>query len=748
MTDRFERKIGEIGGPRSPDPEFRDRLERAIIHESAPEVTPAARWRIDGPRALSSRMRSRIEAAMTRRKRWSLSPLRLIAAAVAVVMLAGTTIVIVDRVGKRGSGGDERPFVAAPTNSPTPGSTPSTPPKAAPSGPSTLRGFKSAGQFLAYVHTEGLKQNGPYGIPGSIFEGGGYSGGPVAAAPGSAPRAPSMALPYEPYSTTNVQEAGVDEPDIVKTDGRRMIVLTHREIGGSVARLFDVRKGARFLDSIGFSEGEASGLFLAGDRVVVLEDRLAAPREARMATHVSARRWTTVTVLSVADPENIMVVSSMHIEGSYVDARLAGGVVRLVVASDALGPSPVSVGKGSPEELEAAEKANERSIRRSIAGDWVPHFVLQRTGRATTTGHVHDWSAISRPPDQAGLGMLTVLTIDPADPAPDNAMSIVGAGNEIYASLGNLYVTSNRWEDTIAARNGQPTGGMVTRIHKLDISDPASTTYLASGEVSGFLLNQFSMSEYAGRLRVATTVESFVGNTDTSESFMTVLSETAGRLVRVGSVGNLGKGERIFSVRFAGRTAYVVTFRQLDPLYVVDLRKPNHPRVRGQLKVPGFSEYLHPLSEALLVGVGRDASRSGVAKGLQLSLFDVSNPASPERIDNLIQGDYGQSGLDRDHHAFLYWEPERLMVVPAVISSDPQGIDFVGAIALTVSPTGEFGDPVRLTHVGRSGVNKDAPPEIQRSLVIGRRLLTISEEGILLSDLGTLDDRAWVPFLS
>ena len=757
MSDRFEREIAGIDGPRAVDAGFRTRLERAMLGAGTYDAG-AQRWEIDAPRELSPRARTRIEAAMTRPRRRFASPIRLIAAAMATVLVAGATVVVVDRVGRSG-GAPKRPFVAGPTPTTTPPTPPTPRPK--PNGPSTLRGFRSASDFLAYVRTEGLKQNGPYGIQGSTYYGGGF-GGPIAgpvpapAVPGSsapggsgspalAPRAPQTA----PYSRTNIQEVGVDEPDIVKTDGRTLAVLTGSVSGGSVLRLYDVTKGARFRDSLAFSEGAAEGLFLAGDRAVVFTRLFQAPREARSATHASNRSWTTVTVVSLADPDELKIVASMQLEGSYIDARMAGGIIRLVLSSQALGPEPVSIGTGKAKELRRAESANARSIRRSIVGDWVPHFVLERGGRATKTGHVHDWSAVSRPPDRAGLGMLTVLTIDPANPAPDNAVSVVGAGEEIYASLGSLYVSSHRWDDVVASRSSRPSSGVVTRIHKFDIRDPKRTAYVASGEVAGFLLNQFSMSEYAGRLRAATTVARFDGGRDSSESFVTILSDTGGRLVRVGRVGNLGKGERIYSVRFVGAMGYVVTFRQIDPLYVLDLRKPNHPRVRGELKVPGFSHYLHPIGETLLLGVGQDATEEGQPRGLQFSLFDVTDPTDPRRIDNHVEGPYGFTALQYDHHGFLYWAPQRLVVAPATVFNASSEDAFVGAIALAIEDDERFGVPERLTHQGRPGPGRSAPnPAIQRAFVIGNRLFTFSQSGLLLTDVRSFEDLAWVPFRS
>ena len=742
MTDSFERKIGGIDVPRALDPVFRDRLEHTMTHESDAAAAGSTRWSIDGPRDLPAPARARIESAMARRRRWVLSPLKMVAAAVVVLLVASATVVVVDRVGKRGGVGEDRPFVAAPSNSPNPPpTTPSAPSKVAPNGPSTLRGFTSASQFLAYVRGEGLKLAGPYGIPGATTGGFGGAGPQPPAPPGQPQSAPLRPAPEPGHSQTNVQETGVDEPDMVKTDGDRMVLLS-----GTVLRLFDVRKGARLLDTFDLPDNPER-LFLDDGRVIALGWRYPAPRQASSITHVSERIWTVVTVFEIASTDRLRKVSSVEIEGSYVDARLVDGVIRLAVAYTALGPQPVYANSSDPGIESAAEAENRRMIRRSTVGDWMPHYVVQQVGKAAKAGHVHDWTAVSRPPDRSGLGMLTILAIDPSNPRADNAISVVGAGREVYATTTHLYVASNARDDTVALREGRAPQEALTRIHKFDISDPKRTVYAGSGDVPGFLLNQFSMSEHDGRLRIATTTGvPGLETADPAESTITVLAEKAGLLVRVGSVGNLGRGERIYSVRFVGALGYVVTFRQVDPLYVVDLRKPSRPRVRGILKVPGYSDYLHPIGAGALLGVGRDATQAGVARGIQISLFDVSDPRNPRRLDNVIQGKNGETGLESDHHRFLYWAPRELIVVPAVIDDDPDyPVDFVGALALTVDPDTGLGRPVRITHTGRRGADPN-DVLIQRSVVIGQRLITISLAGLLISDLETLDDRAWVPF--
>lgn len=731
MNHDDERFFAGVDRPRPPDPAFLDRLERAMSDRENGVMEP--RWQIDAPRELPPGSADRIVRALVQRHR-PFRPTKLVAAFVAASLVAVATYAVTDRLGSR-TPPDRGPVAARPTpTSSAPTVTPTIAPteRPTPNGPATLRGFSSATRFLAYVRTEGLKQSGPYGISGSIEGGRGGYGGPSGGEPPGQVAAPSLPA-TSTYSQTNVQETGVDEPDIVKTDGRYMVIWE-----GDVLRVYDVRKGAKQTDSLEVDRRFDGGLFLSGDVVVVIGSRFGAPSAAEQITHVRDRMWTNVTAYTIADPTRIRKISSMDVEGELVDARLVRGVVRMALRSPALGPQPVYPKDSTAKAQKKAEAANARAISASTVGDWVPHFVLQRGRAKATAGHLIDWSSISRPAGRPGLGMLSLVTFVPQDPKPDNAVSVVGAGDTLYASTTNVYVTSMELSD-------EDDADLVTRIHKFDIADPARAVYVASGEVAGRILNRFSMSEHAGRLRLATTLSAFGQQPESSSSSVYVLSERSGRLVVAGSVGNLGEGERIYAVRFLGPMGYVVTFRELDPLYVIDLRKPNRPRVRGSLKIPGYSEYLHPLSTGFILGVGRDASKSGVARGLQVSLFDVSDPSAPRRTDSFVQGKYGYSGLEYSPHSFLYWAPERLVVIPAVLSDSEQTADFVGALAFVVNDD-EIGAPTKITHVGRSGTTKDAPPSILRSVVVGRRLLTISSDGVLISDLGTLEDRAWVPF--
>ena len=234
-----------------------------------------------------------------------------------------------------------------------------------------------------------------------------------------------------------------------------------------------------------------------------------------------------------------------------------------------------------------------------------------------------------------------------------------------------------------------------------------------------------------------------------SESFVTVLEQQDGELVEIGKVGGLGKGERIYSVRFIDDIGYVVTFRQTDPLYTIDLSDPTDPEVIGELKILGYSAYLHPVGDGLLLGIGQDATEEGRTLGTQISLFDVSDLANPERIHNHTLDD-GYSSVEYDHRAFLHWPQTGLTVIPVQQWSWDEDSEtesgFSGAIAVEATRDGikEIG---RITHgQDKEGEEYWWAPAIERSLVIGDSLYTYSYDGLLQSDLETVEPGTYVGF--
>ena len=282
----------------------------------------------------------------------------------------------------------------------------------------------------------------------------------------------------------------------------------------------------------------------------------------------------------------------------------------------------------------------------------------------------------------------------------------------VYASPSSLYVATQRYD----------TQAEYTSIHRFDISDPDRTGYAASGAVPGSLLNQFSLSEDKGVLRTATTV----GLGAAAESKVTTLSERGGRLVQRGQVGGLGPGERIFAVRFLGDVGYVVTFRQTDPLYTVDLADPDRPRVRGELKIPGYSAYLHPVGDDLLLGVGQEATDDGRVQGLQLSLFDVSDLARPVRLQH---AQIGAALLELGRRV----GPPRVPVVARDEAGAPA--DRQRGVHRRRRASGSSGRAASPRSGGsrHAGTGASWTPSVDRAVVVGDKVFTISGLGVKAS---------------
>jgi hypothetical protein len=625
-----------------------------------------------------------------------------------------------------------------------------------PAGALKLVAFGSCDDLLAGLRAAAKGTVTEYGLPGAMGSGFATGSGsrealaaPGQAVDGAAPAA-KAAVPDgaagTTHSDTNTAEPGVDEPDLVKTDGKRIVVVT-----GGVLRVVDPR-GRTVTGTLSLGEGGyATDLLLAGDRALLLMssggiDDVAGPR---------------LVLVDVSGAPRIL--SSYAMDGSLVDARQVGGVVRVVLRSTPRLNFPQLQNATSEQRLEA----NRAAIDRALPTDWLPRYAVT-TGGKTTRGSV-PCEAVSRPADYSGAAMLTVLTLNLAADSlgSGDPVTIVADGNLVYSNGPSLYVVNdNRWRVQPLILRVQPNGAPDVRpspsaprteLYQFDTSGTGRPKYLGAGSVPGYVLNQYALSEWKDNLRVAAT------SGDSSTVY--VLHRSGDTLRQVGSVGGLGKGQRIYAVRFDAGVGYVVTFRQTDPLYTLDLRDPAHPTVTGELEINGYSAYLHPLGNGRLIGVGQEADANGRVQGTQVSLFDVSNPAAPKRLAR-FHVQYGHSEAEFDPHAFLYWPATNLLVIPmtsmvatplpgstgsgggstgngAGVGKGLPGIPVpiapervAGAVALHVS-----GDAI--TQLGSVG-HQNEP--ISRSLVVDRTLWTVSQSGLGAYDLGTLATQAWLAF--
>jgi hypothetical protein len=604
------------------------------------------------------------------------------------------------------------------------------------------RAFRSCDALLTHARSEALRIAGAGGVPVRPAPGIPFPGltprGPVPAegSEDTANGPPAAVADAPDHSTTNVQEKGVDEPDLVKSDGQRAFALA-----GGKLRAIDLRGVApKVVDTLAL-DGNARELLLSGDRLVVFESGYAYATGGPMAVDFVPfpDPGSKLVEVDVSDPAHMRVVRTLELDGDYLSARLTGTTARVVVASY---PKPVPLAEGGGSEL----RRRRAGIRRSRLKTWIPSYKLTSASTGESAKHsLVRCNATRRPAVFSGLGMLTVLTIDLSKSiVPVDSDGLLTDARTVYASPSSLYAASERWFDPQPEGDADPPHGTTT-IHRFDTRDSDHTTFRASGNVKGHVLNQWSLSEYKGYLRVATTEEpqwwpgAAAGE---SESSVTVLQESGGVLSRIGAQGGLGKGQRIYAVRFIEDRGYVVTFRQVDPLYVLDLSDPAEPSVAGELEVLGFSAYLHPIGRDLLLGVGQDANDQGQLRGSQLSVFDVSDPAKPARLQHHAIGSGSSSEAEYDHHAFLWWPAASLAVIPLQIWPSKDGEEqFSGAIGFHAGAKG-IDEAGRVTHPHS---DQYAPP-IRRAFVVGDRLFTVSDVGIRSSRLDTLGDVAFAAF--
>jgi hypothetical protein len=605
-----------------------------------------------------------------------------------------------------------------------------------------LRATATCDLFLARARPHLARNVGPYGL--NVVAGRGFP-----AAGGDSRRTEAAPVSGVDYSPTNVQEAGVDEPDIVKSDGRTLFTVVN---GTTIHAVSLQGAGSRRVGSLtldGFTQTlllEGPRLLAVGTRFIELEPIPVPAGGGAPADAIRLGRSDLVlTEIDVTNPAAMTVATRVTVPNThFVDARLTGRTARIVTQSQ-LGAElqfthPVAAGG-----VEQATAANRAILNAAPAIDLIPTMTVTR-GATTTSRELLGCSGLRVPSRDSGAGLLTILTVDLARGlATPDVDGIVSDGEVVYASPSSMYVATTRWfapEDRAGARVRGPN----TVIHRFDTRNPTRTRYRASGAVRGFLHRQWSMSEHRGYLRVASTDRPPWGPDGVggeTQSFVTVVQEANGTLIPVGQVGGIGRGENVYAVRFIGDEGYVVTFRQVDPLHVLDLANPASPRVVGELVMPGYSAYLHPVAPGRLLGIGQDADAAGRITGAQVSLFDVSNPSRPRRIRMHSLG-RAWSDAEWEHKAFLYWPATGLTVLP--LNGPLEGVRgvgggwFSGAVALRATASGidEIG---RIEHPGASGT-----AWIGRSMVARGNLYTVSNAGVGVNGIDSLVQRTWVPF--
>jgi inhibitor of cysteine peptidase len=564
--------------------------------------------------------------------------------------------------------------------------------------------FSSYEELKGFVETNTIYR-GYLEMPGDF-----WGGSPEGGAEGEAP-APSDSG----YSTTNIQVAGVDEADIVKTDGEYIYLVS--ENSTFIIRAYPPEQ-AEILSEIE-SEGTAIELFINGDRLVIFEQE--------MPYYDMVTEWETyvpyispkvfVKVYDISDRETPLLQREFSANGGYLDSRMIGDYVYVVINE------PV---------YEQDDEVNLPRIRYSGNETEIPATDIYY---CNVSDYYYMYTTI--------VAINTQL--DDQDPTRETIL--LGASSTLYASLNNIYLTFPMWGTEVG-------DSLRTTIHRIHIEDE-EIEYVASGAVPGMVLNQFSMDEYDNYFRVATTTFDH-----TTENNIYVLNMS---LEITGSLEDLASGETIYSARFMGERGYLVTFKQIDPLFVIDFSDPYDPEVLGYLKVTGYSDYLHPYDENHIIGVGKETTDAGEFawyQGVKISLFDVTDVSNPVEIDKLEIGDRGtDSPVLRDHKAFLFDKTRNLLVMPILeasvnVSAYPEGVPswaygepvYQGAYVFNISVDNGLQLKGRVTHIEDPTELEEyyyyyyySPFFVIRSLYIDDVLYTISNTKIKMNNLDNLD---------
>jgi uncharacterized secreted protein with C-terminal beta-propeller domain len=510
------------------------------------------------------------------------------------------------------------------------------------------------------------------------------------------------------FSSTNTQVEGIDEGDLVETDGRYLYTVTD----GSTLVVIDTTTatvaGTVQLPMV------TPQLILWGSRLLVTGS-----------VSIDGRAATQAVTFDVSAPAAPVQVSSTIFEGQLIATRSIAGNARLVVVATQQ-PLPHPTDSTTVADLHAQVDAAPIEA-------WLPRRATAGTEGPGPSEPALACEQLALPPGIASGSVAYVAEVDmSAAGAPATTVSGLvlesnyGLGITVAASQASLYLAVERSQDWWAT--GDVVGFVpwnsaapATTLHAFELSDDAPAAYVASHELPGYVLNQFAIGEHEGVVRVAVT-NGWWGSANSSSVFALQRKDTA--FERLSVLRDLGLGQQIYAVRHLGPVSYVVTFQQTDPLYVADFSDPRSPVLQGELHIPGYSSYLHPIAPGRLIGIGQSATDEGVVTGLQVSLFDVSNPRDPRRLDELQLGGY--SDAEHDHQAFLWWAPTSTLAVPA-------GTD-VGAGLAVVRVEGE-----RLV---RAGQVDGSACGYRRSVVIGDELIAISSQEVAIVDFASLAPRA------
>lgn len=528
------------------------------------------------------------------------------------------------------------------------------------------------------------------------------------------------------FSGTNIQVEGVDEADIVKTDGEHIYLVSGENV--HIVMAYPPRK-AELVSTLSIDDWVLD-IFINDDKLVVFlcdEDyRILQTDEITKETYYE--EVTTVRIYDVSDRASPKLDRNVTVGGYYVNSRMIGDYVYVITNQNAF-----------------LYGVNNTRV-------WLPSF---STSGSSCEVEPTDIYYVNN--TESYYSYTNILAINVQDPEEEigHETFLISSTSNLYASMDNFYLTSPYWFEEGSR------GWEATMVYKISV-DGSSIAYVAEGSVPGRVLNQFSMDEHDGYFRIATTAGHVSRGGGDASNNVYVLNSTMGI---AGRLEGLAPGERIYSARFMGRRCYLVTFKKVDPLFTIDLSDPEDPKVLGKLKIPGYSDYLHPYDEDHLIGIGKETVEAEGGdfawyQGIKISLFDVSDVSNPRELAKYEIGDRGtDSQALHNHKAFLFSRSRNLLIIPVLVAEIDEGDysgsvppnahgDYVyqGAHVFDISPEGGISLRGRVTHIEgvdpflKSGYWFDSEYMVERSLYIKDMLYTISGKMVKINSLEALSE--------
>lgn len=590
---------------------------------------------------------------------------------------------------------------------------------------------------------------------GEALGGGGFgrAGSPSQAAPPTRLSAtPTEKKSKHDSSSTNTQVTGVDEADLVKTDGDYLYLAA-----GHSLRI--VRTDSPRTVSVTKLQGEVRELFLVDNRVVAyVSDGSSGQRACTYGYDCQVMgdgSRTDVVVLDVADRAAPRVLRTIGLSGSLIAARRIGNAVHTVVSDHdqpeqftQTAPNNVpwcGVGAGGRGKWRAAfeqlKKDNETRIRNASA----------TYPTLTENGVKKSLCNTLKTPLADGKAFTTLMSFDLDGASAPVTTTLRSRPGTVFASEEGLYVAVRHQRQGRGMYRFFEQENEVSDLHKFHIGPRAEVTrYRGSGVIPGHVLNQFAMDERGGVLRVATTKGRVPD--PRVESVLSMLVESKqGNMIRVSAIEHIAPGEDIRSVRFDDDRGYVVTFKKTDPLFVLDLADARAPKILGELKIPGFSTYMHRIDRDHLLSIGFDADDHGdfaYFNGLLLQIFDVKNPTEPRLLHRATLGSRGSSSEAATNHlAFTYMPERNLLAIPATVC-DGGGdgrfgsLTFSGLVLFDTSVEGGFRKLGGVNH-GTAGANcstwwSQANSQVKRSVIVDDQVFSIAGDHMKVQNLKRL----------